>query len=122
MEVGQRSGFTVAVDTAALEEVDHDLVDEVDVATELERMTTLGGGEDIGELDAVLVGFGDAGQRVRHAEGDDTSCDARTGGIGASGLKIATVLEVDLVDGGLGRSGGEAGDEEALVIARGTIR
>ena len=32
LEVGGHGGFTVAVDTATLEEVDHDLVDDVDVA------------------------------------------------------------------------------------------
>ena len=69
----------------------------------------------------MLVGFGDAGQRVGHAEGDDASSDAGTGGIGAGGLKVATALEVDLVDGGLGDLGGEAGDQEALVIAGGTV-
>ena len=105
LEVGQRSGVAVAVDTAALEEIDHDLMDDVDVATELHGVTSLGGGEDVGELDAVLVGLGDAGQSVGHAEGDDAGGDAGTGSVGACSLKIATVLEVDLVDWRPWRSG-----------------
>ena len=76
LEVEQGGGVAVAVDAAALEEVDHDLVDDVDVAAELEGVMALGGGEDIGELDAVLVGLGDAGQSVGHAEGDDAGGDA----------------------------------------------
>ena len=41
LEVGRGVGFAVAVDTAALEEVDHDLVDDVEVAAELEGVTAL---------------------------------------------------------------------------------
>ena len=68
LEVRGGGGVAVAVDTAALEEIDHDLVDEVDVAAELEGVVALGGGEDVGELDAVLVGLGDAGEGVGHAD------------------------------------------------------
>src|SRR5207302_10539725 len=99
----------------------HDFVDEIDVATELHGVTSLGGGKDIGELDAVLIGFSDAGQRVGHAEGDDAGSDAGTGGVGAGGFEVATVLEVDLIDGGLGDLGGEAGDQEAPVVAGGAV-
>ena len=53
-------GAAVAVDAAALEEIDHDLVDEVDVAAELEGVVAVGGGEDVRDLGAVLVGLGDA--------------------------------------------------------------
>ena len=71
---------------------------EIDVAPELHGVTSLGGGEDVGELDAVLVGFGDTGKCVGHAEGDDAGSYAWTGGVGAGGFEVATVLEVDLID------------------------
>ena len=96
-------------------------MDDVDVAAELEGVAALGGGEDIGELDAVLVGLGNARQSVGHAEGDDAGGDAGAGGVGAGGLKIATVLEVDLVDGGLADLRGEAADQEALMVAGGPL-
>src|SRR5260221_129375 len=41
VEHGRRVG--IVVDAAALEEIDHDFVDEVDVATSLEGVVTLGG-------------------------------------------------------------------------------
>ena len=53
--------------------------------------------------------------------GDDAGGDAGTGGVGACGFEVATVLEVDLVDGGLADLGGEAGDQEALVVAGGAV-
>ena len=121
LEVEQGGGVAVAVDAAALEEIDHDLVDEVDVAAELERVTALARGEDIGELDAVLVGFSDTRQSVGHAKGQDAGSDAGAGGVGAGRLEILTVLEVDLVDGGFGDLRGQAGDQEALVVAGGTV-
>ena len=87
----------------------------------LKRVTAFGGGEDIGDLNAVLVGLGDAGQSVGHAEGDDSGGDTGTGGIGAGGFEVATLLEVDLIDRCLGDLGGEAGDQEALVVAGGGV-
>ena len=121
LEVDAVVRVAVAVDAAALEEVDHDFMDDVAVATELEGVTAVGGGEDIGELDAVLIGLRDAGQGVGHAEGDDAGGDAGPGSVGAGGFKVAAVLEVDLVDRSLADLGGEAGDEEALVIAGGSV-
>ena len=55
-------------------------------------------------------------------EGNDVRGDARTGGVGTCGLKAPTVLEVDLIDGGLSDLGGEAGDREALMMAGGAVR
>ncbi len=61
----------------------------------LKRVTALARGEDIGELDAMLIGLCDARQSVGHAEGDDARGDAGAGGVGSGSLKIAAPLDVD---------------------------
>ena len=63
-------------------------MDEVDVAAELEGVVAVGGGEDIGELDAVLVRLCNAGQSVGHAEGHDAGGDAGAGCVCAGSLKV----------------------------------
>ncbi len=96
-------------------------MDEVDVATELEGVVTVGHGENVRELDAVLIRLSDAGQSVGHAVGGNTHADRGAGRVGAGGLEVTTVLEVDLVDRALANLGGEAGDQEALMVAGGSV-
>ena len=123
LEVHQRSGSAVAVDAAALEEIDHDLVDDVGIATELERVMAADGGEDIRDLRPVLIRFRNTWQRVRHAIGDQArNADAWAGRVRSCGFQVASVLEVNLIDRAVGDLSGEAGNQEALVVAGGAVR
>src|SRR5581483_6187439 len=56
----------VGINTAALEKIDHHLVDQVDVDAGFEGMRSRDLGYHVGELQAMFVRFGGSRERVRH--------------------------------------------------------
>ena len=122
LEVGGRGRFAVAVEAAALIEVDHYLMHKVHVSAELEAVSALRLGEDIGELKAMLIRFSDARQRVGHTEGDHSGCHAGAGGIGAGCLQVAAPLGVNLVDRAVREYGGQCRHQETLMVAGWPVR
>jgi hypothetical protein len=117
LEVLRSISPRVAVDSAALEEIDHDLMDQVDVAAELEGVVSMNGVEDVGNLGTVLIRLSDAGQRVGQTVSEDAHADAWSWPIGSGGLKVAAILEVNLVNGAGGDLCCEPRNQEALVVA-----
>lgn len=111
----------VAVDTAALEQVDRDFVDKVDVAAELESVAPIHLVEHIGDLVPVLVRLCDTGQGIRHTVGFGAQTDAWPGRIGSGSFKIATPLETHIVDHRIGERRCPVSDEEALVVTGGRV-
>ena len=100
-EVELGGAGVVAEAAVALEEVGDLLVDEVDVDTDLGRVLAAGGGVDVGDLPAVLVGEGAAWEGAGFAVGEEVGeRDGGAAGVGAGGLKIARPLEVDDVGRG----------------------
>ena len=96
-ELGRVVRVAVAIQAAALVEVDHHLVNIVDIAAEFKRVPALCPAQNIGALDAMLVGLGNAGQRIGHAEGDRADATEGPAVVRARGLQIAAPLAVDFV-------------------------
>ena len=86
LKLGVDEAVAVPVKAATLEQVDHHFVDIIDIAAEFEGVAALDPAEDIRTLNAMLVRFGDAGQRVGHAEGEHADRNRRPSIVGASRL------------------------------------
>ena len=120
--VGEGRGAGVAVQSAALIQVDQQLVDQVQVEARFEGVAPADVGERVGDLIPVLVGKRRARQCVGHAVTHHVRDRyARRRRVGAGHFEVAAPLETQVVDHRTRQRRIPIGHEDPLLRAVGAV-